>query len=157
MGAESATVLVTGGGGFIGSNLVERLVRDGYRVRVLDNFATGRRENLRDQEWPRLRSNLPQSVSQSGATRIAPDAGSDPGDDRYFGWATAMPFGARRHDVWIVDNLWRCARDDAGRSDFALAGYGPRRAARRVARAEREADRTFRGGPGIPTSWTGCS
>jgi UDP-glucose 4-epimerase len=39
-------VLVTGGGGFIGSNLVERLVRDGWRVRVLDNFATGHRDNL---------------------------------------------------------------------------------------------------------------
>jgi UDP-glucose 4-epimerase len=38
--------LVTGGGGFIGSHLVERLCRDGHRVRVLDNFATGRRENL---------------------------------------------------------------------------------------------------------------
>jgi nucleoside-diphosphate-sugar epimerase len=41
-------VLVTGGGGFIGSNLVERLLRDGSEVRVLDNFATGRRENLTD-------------------------------------------------------------------------------------------------------------
>jgi UDP-glucose 4-epimerase len=41
-------VLVTGGGGFIGSHIVERLVRDGHDVRVLDNFATGRRENLVD-------------------------------------------------------------------------------------------------------------
>jgi len=41
-------MLVTGGGGFIGSNLVERLLRGGARVRVLDNFATGRRENLID-------------------------------------------------------------------------------------------------------------
>jgi UDP-N-acetylglucosamine/UDP-N-acetyl-alpha-D-glucosaminouronate 4-epimerase len=40
-------VLVTGGGGFIGSNLVERLLAEGFEVRVLDNFATGRRENLR--------------------------------------------------------------------------------------------------------------
>lgn len=40
------TVLVTGGGGFIGSHLVERLLGDGHRVQVLDNFATGRRENL---------------------------------------------------------------------------------------------------------------
>jgi len=39
-------VLVTGGGGFIGSNLVERLLGDGLRVRVLDNFATGHRDNL---------------------------------------------------------------------------------------------------------------
>jgi UDP-glucose 4-epimerase len=39
-------VLVTGGGGFIGSHLVERLLREGYRVRVLDNFATGNRDNL---------------------------------------------------------------------------------------------------------------
>ena len=38
--------LVTGGGGFIGSHLVERLLRDGNEARVLDNFATGHRENL---------------------------------------------------------------------------------------------------------------
>ena len=40
------TVLVTGGGGFIGSHIVERLLNDGERVRVLDNFATGSRANL---------------------------------------------------------------------------------------------------------------
>ena len=38
--------LITGGAGFIGSNIVEELVRRGEQVRVLDNFATGRRENL---------------------------------------------------------------------------------------------------------------
>ncbi len=38
--------LVTGGAGFIGSNLVQRLLEDGHEVRILDDFSTGRRENL---------------------------------------------------------------------------------------------------------------
>ena len=38
--------LVTGGAGFIGSHLAARLVADGHDVRVLDNFATGRRSNI---------------------------------------------------------------------------------------------------------------
>lgn len=41
-----ATFVVTGGGGFIGSNIVEALVHKGEAVRVVDNFSTGRRENL---------------------------------------------------------------------------------------------------------------
>jgi nucleoside-diphosphate-sugar epimerase len=41
-------VLVTGGGGFIGSHIVDRLLAEGHSVRVLDNFATGRRQNLLD-------------------------------------------------------------------------------------------------------------
>ncbi|MFV0398361.1 MAG: SDR family oxidoreductase [Bacteroidales bacterium] len=40
------SILVTGGAGFIGSNLCENLLFDGFRVRCLDNFATGKPENI---------------------------------------------------------------------------------------------------------------
>ena len=42
----NAVHLITGGAGFIGSHVAERLLKDGQRVRIFDNFSTGRRENL---------------------------------------------------------------------------------------------------------------
>jgi len=40
--------LVTGGAGFIGSNIVEKLLNQGHSVKILDNFATGKKENISD-------------------------------------------------------------------------------------------------------------
>lgn len=39
-------ILITGGAGFIGSHLTDRLVADGHKITILDNLATGRKENL---------------------------------------------------------------------------------------------------------------
>jgi UDP-glucose 4-epimerase len=44
--SATRTVLVTGGAGFIGSNLVDELLGRGLKVRVIDNFANGSRRNL---------------------------------------------------------------------------------------------------------------
>ncbi len=44
----NVTFLVTGGAGFIGSNLCEALLGMGYQVRCLDNFSTGKKENVKD-------------------------------------------------------------------------------------------------------------
>jgi len=40
-------ILFTGGAGFIGSNLCESFLNEGYKVVCLDNFATGKRENIK--------------------------------------------------------------------------------------------------------------
>jgi UDP-glucose 4-epimerase len=43
-------VLITGGGGFIGSHLADRLLAEGHEVLAIDNYATGRRDNLEERD-----------------------------------------------------------------------------------------------------------
>ena len=45
---KKITVAVTGGAGFIGSHLVERLLKENYKVKLIDNFYNGKKANLKD-------------------------------------------------------------------------------------------------------------
>lgn len=58
-------VLVTGGAGFIGSHLVDRLIKEGYKVVVVDNLSSGKRKNLN------LKAKLYKiNICSSGLSRI---------------------------------------------------------------------------------------
>ncbi len=57
-------VLITGGAGFIGSNLCRRLLADGHEVACLDNFCSGRRENIAELEGEKGFRLLEQDVEE---------------------------------------------------------------------------------------------
>src|ERR1035437_2261671 len=65
---KNRKVLVTGGAGFIGSNLVRRLLEEGNSVTVLDNFMTGYRSNL--DPFPSVRI-IDGDVRDKSAVEIA--------------------------------------------------------------------------------------
>src|SRR5262252_7455977 len=68
--ARAPRAIVTGGAGFIGSHLVERLLADGHRVLVLDNLSTGRLKNLDHVKAdPKL---TVEEVDVADAARTAP-------------------------------------------------------------------------------------
>ena len=54
MNLRSSMVLVTGGAGFIGSHIVDRLIREGVEVGVLDSFKTGSQANISQRKNLRL-------------------------------------------------------------------------------------------------------
>ncbi len=68
--ASERVSLVTGGSGFIGSHLVERLVARGDRVLVIDNLSTGRRDNLAGVDPARVE--LIEADVAAGLERLSP-------------------------------------------------------------------------------------
>jgi len=58
---------VTGGAGFVGTNLVKRLVQMGHEVRVIDDFSTGLRSNLQNEECQVLEVSISDEVEVSKA------------------------------------------------------------------------------------------
>lgn len=66
-----STVLVTGGAGFIGSHLVERLLAGGAAVRVLDNLSTGSLRNLQAAAYRlRTRADAPREVGHEAQLEV---------------------------------------------------------------------------------------
>jgi UDP-glucose 4-epimerase len=63
----AAKILVTGGAGFIGSHMVDRLLADGHEVVVVDNLATGRLENLAQHRDNRRLSVVVRDITSPGA------------------------------------------------------------------------------------------
>ena len=136
------TFLVTGGAGFIGSHIVETLLERGERVRVLDNFLTGRRANLepflgrieliegdlRDEDACRKAAAGVDSVLHLAALPSVPRSVEDPrltNDINITGTlnmllAPGMPrsgvsFSPPRHLSTVIPRSFRRGKDGRGR------------------------------------------
>lgn len=64
-------IIVTGGAGFIGSNLVEKLLKSNFEVVVLDNFSTGKRENIASFADNRYFTLIEDDICDTAACRRA--------------------------------------------------------------------------------------
>lgn len=98
-------VLVTGGAGFIGSHLVDRLIADGQQVTVLDDFSTGRQENLQEAGATGNLRIVEGSVLDGGAIDAAID-----GCDRVFHLAVqcvrrSLSHPRENHDINATGTL----------------------------------------------------
>jgi nucleoside-diphosphate-sugar epimerase len=78
-GESKGTALVSGGAGFIGSHLCERLIKDGYRVICVDNFLTGSKDNVSE-----LMNNNRFLLVNADVTKRLPDVINDESIDFIF-------------------------------------------------------------------------
>jgi UDP-glucose 4-epimerase len=126
-------VLVTGGAGFIGSHLVERLLADGHAVRVLDNFSSGSRANLPFADRYGAALTVIEGDIRDGATVARAMAGVSvvfhQAAMRSVPRSVADPLGANEHNVTGTLNVLQAARQaDVPRVVYASSSsvYGDR-------------------------------
>lgn len=114
-----AKALVSGGSGFLGSHLCDRLLEEGIEVVVLDNFITGRRENLGHlSDEPRLEL-IEQDVSETFEYEGAVDYVfhlASPASPPDF---SRIPFETMRAGSYATHNLIELAREKGARFLFA--------------------------------------
>ena len=70
MNKMKKSILVTGGAGFIGSHLVEKLIEAGHEVTVIDNFSSGKRENLKNLPVKVIYHNVVDKINLSKFSQI---------------------------------------------------------------------------------------
>ncbi len=119
---KPSKVLVTGGAGFIGSHMVDRLVNDGYDVRIIDDLSTGRIDNIQSL----LSAGMVDFVK--GDIRDASLVTKNVDDIDvvvHFAAVTSVPFSVKNPELTFDVNLLgtlnlirACAQRDVGRFVF---------------------------------------
>ncbi|MGI9149476.1 MAG: NAD-dependent epimerase/dehydratase family protein [Chloroflexota bacterium] len=117
--------LVTGGAGFIGSQLSSRLLEDGWFVTCLDNFSTGMRSNIADLlehprfnlvEWDISNPSLPADLGADRYFHLASPASPNPRTPRSY---MALPLETALVNSVGLRNVLEVARAHGGRVLFA--------------------------------------
>jgi UDP-glucose 4-epimerase len=123
-------VLVTGGAGFIGSHFVDKIVTEGYNVRVLDNLSTGKLENLADHLKTKKVEFVSGDIRDNALIRKCL---ADVEIAVHFAAQTSVPFSVDHKDLTFDVNatgtqelLDACVKESVGKFVFAssCAVYG---------------------------------
>jgi UDP-glucose 4-epimerase len=127
---KKGQVLVTGGAGFIGSHVVDRLVESGYGVWVLDNLSTGKLENLKNHLEGSEISLVEGDVRDA---KLVNKTVRDVETVIHLAAVTSVPFSVENPDLTLEVNvcgttnlLASCARQKVGKFVFvsSCAAYG---------------------------------